>query len=77
MTSDLSLCLERSNVSPLAVHETSSPSKDTSNSFRTRLSASSMKSISERNEYNLSSSSIPETRTSRTSSVPTLERSTV
>ena len=77
MTSDLSLCLDLSKVSPLAVQSTSSPSNDTSNSFRTRLSASSMKSISERNEYNLSSSSIPVTRISRTSPVPTFDRSTV
>lgn len=77
MTSDLILCLERSSLSPLAWQTTSSPSKDTSNSFRIRLSASSMYRSSERKEYSLSSSSIPETLTSTDSPVPTFERSTV
>ena len=73
LTSDFTRCFERSSLSPLAVQTTSSPSKRTSNSLRMRLSASSMNSISERNENSLSSSSIPVTRNSVSSDVPMSE----
>ena len=51
LISDLILCLERSSLSPLALHlRERSPVNSTSNSLRINPSPSSMYSISERKE---------------------------